>query len=77
MFSYIRRHWVVYLILFLTAIAVGLGAAYVVGVKGSTPASTLAEEVQSEQSDGTDDVSASSDGGAAATDSTAESDTAQ
>ena len=41
MFSYIKRHWPIYLILVLIAIALGFGAAYVVGVKGSTPESTI------------------------------------
>lgn len=35
MFSYIKRHWPVYVVLFLIAIAMGLGAAYIVGAKGS------------------------------------------
>lgn len=37
MFSYIKRHWPVYVILTLIAIALGFGAAYIVGAKGSTP----------------------------------------
>lgn len=45
MFSYIKRHWPIYLILTLIAIALGFGAAYVVGVKGSTPETTMNEEV--------------------------------
>ena len=69
MFSYIKRHWPVYLIMFLVAIAVGLGAAYIVGVKGSTPKSTMNEEVEQEQSLGADDISdgdlALADGGSA------------
>ena len=36
MFSYIKRHWPVYVILTLIAIALGFGAAYIVGAKGST-----------------------------------------
>lgn len=50
MFSYIKRHWPVYLILALIAIVLGFGAAYIVGVKGSTPESTISEEVEHEQS---------------------------
>ena len=50
MFSYIKRHWPIYLILTLIAIALGFGAAYVVGVKGSTPETTMNEEVEQEQS---------------------------
>ena len=45
MFSYIKRHWPVYVILTLIAIALGFGAAYIVGAKGSTPASAISEEV--------------------------------
>ena len=33
MFSYIKRHWPVYVILTLIAIALGFGAAYIVGAK--------------------------------------------
>ena len=58
MFSYIRRHWPVYLILTLIAVALGFGAAYIVGVKGSTPESTINEEVQQEQSVGADGIDA-------------------
>lgn len=54
MFSYIKRHWPVYLILADTAIVLGFGAAYIVGVKGSTPESTIGEEVEHEQSLGAD-----------------------
>ena len=46
MFSYIKRHWPVYVILALIAIALGFGAAYIVGAKGSTPASAISEEVE-------------------------------
>ena len=48
MFSYIKRHWPVYVILTLIAIALGFGAAYIVGAKGSTPASAISEEVEQE-----------------------------
>lgn len=56
MFSFIKRHWPVYLILTLIAVALGFGAAYIVGVKGSTPASTISEEVEQEQSTGADGI---------------------
>lgn len=71
MFRYIKQHWVRYLILALVAVALGLGAAYFVGVKGSTPESTMAEEVQGEQNVGADGISNSD-----AADATAESGTA-
>ena len=45
MFSYIKRHWPVYVILTLIAIALGFGAAYIVGAKGSTPASAISARV--------------------------------
>ena len=54
MFSFIKRHWPVYLILTLIAVALGFGAAYIVGAKGSTPASAISEEV--EQSTGADGI---------------------
>ena len=56
MFSYIKRHWPIYLILTLIAIALGFGAAYIVGVKGSTPETTMNEEVEQEQSTGADGI---------------------
>ena len=56
MFSYIKRHWPVYVILTLIAIALGFGAAYIVGAKGSTPASAISEEVEQEQSTGADGI---------------------
>lgn len=56
MFSFIKRHWPVYLILTLIAVVLGFGAAYIVGVKGSTPASAISEEVEQEQSTGADGI---------------------
>lgn len=56
MFSYIKRHWPVYVILTLIAIALGFGAAYIVGAKGSTPASAISEEAEQEQSTGADGI---------------------
>lgn len=56
MFSFIKRHWPVYLILTLIAVALGFGAAYIVGVKGSTPASAISGEVAQEQSTGADGI---------------------
>lgn len=49
MFRYIRDHWLVYLIGLVVAIALGLGAAYVVGVVGSTPSSVREERIESEE----------------------------
>ena len=36
--------------------ALGFGAAYIVGAKGSTPASAISEEVEQEQSTGADGI---------------------
>ena len=49
MLSYLRRHWLLYLILTALAIALGLGASYVVGVIGSTPDSVREERAASEE----------------------------
>ena len=72
MFSFIKRHWPVYLILTLIAVVFGFGAAYIVGVKGSTPASAISEEVEQEQSTGADGIPESEqalvDGGSSSAD---------
>lgn len=44
MFSYIKRHWPVYLILALIAIVLGFGAAYIVGVKAQRLSPRLAKK---------------------------------
>ena len=49
MVDFIRRHWVAYLIAAIVALAIGFGAAYVVGEIGSTPENLHAEEVAAEQ----------------------------
>lgn len=36
MLEFIRRHWIVYLVLAILAISLGLGAAHFVGVWGSS-----------------------------------------
>lgn len=67
MIEFIKRHWLAYVIGAALAVALGLGAAYVVGVIGSTP-----DDVVQEQTDGTDaaasegtaDASTSEDGAA-------------
>lgn len=55
MFSFIRKHWVAYLIGIVIAIALGLGLAYFVGVKGSTPESIHVDEVAQETEDSSQD----------------------
>lgn len=49
MFSFIRRHWVAYLIGALVALALGFGAAWYIGVKGSLPEDVRAERIASEK----------------------------
>lgn len=49
MFSFIRRHWVAYLIAAAVALALGFGLAYFVGVKGSLPADVKAERIAAEK----------------------------
>lgn len=49
MFTFIREHWPAYLIGVVIALIVGFGAAYAVGVVGSTPADVRAEHVEGEQ----------------------------
>ncbi len=50
MFKFIRQHWIAYLIGAVVAIALGLGASYLVYIKGSTPASIREEQVADEAS---------------------------
>lgn len=49
MFSFIRRHWVAYLVAAAVALALGFGMAYFVGVKGSLPADVRAERIAAEK----------------------------
>lgn len=48
MFSFIRSHWKAYLIGFVLAIALGLGAALFLGAKWSTPAEIRADHIKAE-----------------------------
>lgn len=50
MFSFIRRHWIAYIILMVLAIVLGLGAAAILGVKWSTPADVRSEHIKAERS---------------------------
>ena len=59
MFSYIKRHWPIYLILTLIAIALGFGPRMSSALKGSTPETTMNKEVDQEQSLGADGISES------------------
>lgn len=49
MFSFIKRHWIAYLIGAIVAIALGFGLSYFVGVVGSTPESERTERSETEQ----------------------------
>lgn len=51
MFSFIKRHWIAYLIGAVAALALGFGLAYAVGVVGSTPEAVHTEEVLQESGD--------------------------
>lgn len=48
MISFIRKHWVAYLVGAAIAIVLGFGISVLVGVKGSTPADERAEIVKKE-----------------------------
>ena len=49
MFSYIKEHWLIYLIGAAIAVALGFSASYMVGVMGSTPVAVREERHESEQ----------------------------
>ncbi len=49
MFSFMRRHWVAYLVATIIALALGFGAAYFVRVKGSLPDEVRAERIAAEK----------------------------
>lgn len=50
--SFIRRHWLAYLIGAIIAVAVGGLAAYVVGVKASTPDDVRQQRIAAERQQG-------------------------
>lgn len=49
MLSFIRRHWVAYAVGAALALLLGFGAAWIVGVKCSTPEDIRAERIKAEQ----------------------------
>ncbi len=55
MFSFIKRHRIVYLVGAIVALALGFALAYAVGVVGSTPEAVRVERNEAEQ---TQDVAA-------------------
>ena len=68
MISFIRKHWVAYLVGAAIAIVLGFGISVLVGVKGSTPADERAEIVKKESNSGISSIaddtsSAQSDAG--------------
>lgn len=51
MFSFIKKHWVFYLVGAIVAVALGFALALFVGAKGSTPENHHADEVVQESVD--------------------------
>lgn len=51
MFSFIKKHWVFYLVGAIVAVALGFALALFVGAKGSTPENLHADEVVQESTD--------------------------
>ncbi|MBY4797817.1 hypothetical protein K6V98_05545 [Collinsella sp. AGMB00827] len=49
MIQFIKMHWKVYVFLAVTAVLLGAAAAYIVGVKGSTPPELRAKRIAAEQ----------------------------
>lgn len=47
--SFIREHWIAYLIGAAIAVVLGLGGAYVLGIKWSTPAEVRAQRIEEER----------------------------
>lgn len=56
-FSFIKRHWIAYLIGAVIAVLLGLGVSYFLGVKWSTPEEVRAERLADKQA--SDDSSSS------------------
>lgn len=52
MFSFIKRHWIPYLVGAVLALILGFCAAWFIGVKGSTPADVREERVAAEKERG-------------------------
>ena len=51
MFSFIKKHWVFYLVGAIVAVALGFALALFVGAKGSTPENLHADDVVQESTD--------------------------
>lgn len=49
MLSFIKQHWVAYVIGAAVALALGFGVSYVLGVKWSTPPEVRAQRIEAEQ----------------------------
>lgn len=58
MFSFIKRHWIAYLVGAAVAVALGFGLSYFVGVAGSTPEAQGLELSEVEQGNGAFDAGA-------------------
>lgn len=53
-FAFIKEHWKAYLVGAAIAVVLGLGLAYFLGVKWSTPEDVRAEHVASERNEDSD-----------------------
>lgn len=49
MLSFIKQHWVAYVIGAAVALALGFGVSYVLGIKWSTPPEVRAQRIEAEQ----------------------------
>lgn len=65
MFSFIKKHWVFYLVGAIVAVALGFALALFVGAKGSTPESLHADDVVQEATDSTTVQDGAAEGDAA------------
>lgn len=50
MLSFIKKHWIAYLVGATLAVALGFGASYLLGVKWSTPPEIRAQRIEAEES---------------------------
>lgn len=65
MFSFIKKHWVFYLVGAIVAVALGFALALFVGAKGSTPENLHADDVVQEATDSTTVQDGAAEGDAA------------
>lgn len=53
MFSFLKEHWIAYLIVLAFAVVLGYGMSVFLGAKWSTPTSTMNEHIAAEEQDST------------------------